>query len=315
MILGIDIGYSTIKVAGVNKKGKSYELSEWDIFEIPEGVISSEGIIDSEAFIKVLTKIPAKFNIKYPKVAFSVSGPANTAVRIIQVSFMDQDELYLNLPLELDKYIPFSVKEVYYDFYILEQSKKEKTMEVLIAVANKHLVNDFVNAFDKAEMLPVVVDIDSLSLFNSFEVNCTDSSTSAILNISENIINFIIARKNKPLYIRDIVSTSNINIEEADEDTVRNFADEISAEIYRQIEYFKTIKTEENVDKIYLTGLPITSPVFISSVEERLGQHVSIFDPFKSIKINKKIADKMQKYAHISPVSVGLSLRGTEKIR
>lgn len=315
MILGVDIGKSTIKVAGVNKKGKSYELVNWDIFEIPEDVVTSEGIAEIDAFVKALMKIPAKFNMKEPKIGFAVSGPVHTAVRIIQIPYMDRDEIELNLPLELDKYIPFSVKEVYYDFHILHQSKKDSYTEVIVAVANKQLVDNFVNAFDRAGMIPVFVEIDSLSLYNTFEVNYADSAASAILNIGENITNFIIAKKNKPLYIRDVVSIKDINLEETDEETIRNFADEVASEIYRQVEYFKTLKIEENVEKIYLTGKAASDPIFTSSIEERLGQQINIFDPFKNIRINKKLADTMQKYANISAVSIGLSLRGTEKIK
>lgn len=312
MILGVEIEPSCIKVAQVKKK---YELVQWEIFELPQGVIGPEGIVDSDGIVKNLVKIPFKFNIKNPKVAFAISGPTYTAVRILQVPFITRDEIALNLPLELDKYIPFSVKEIYYDFHILEQSKQKGTTQLLVAVASKQIVNDYVNVFEKAGLIPQVVDIGALALYNTYEVNYSDSDTVAIINIGEGIINFAIAKNNKPLYIRDSTITFNININEATEEEIRSFADEVAAEIYRQIEYFKGFMAEEPVKKIYLTGFPVVSPFFISSIQERLEQEILIFDCFKKIKINKKISSKMHKYGNVAAISIGLSLRGTEKLK
>lgn len=122
-MLGIEIETSSIKVAYI---GKKYELTEWEIFEVPEGAIGPEGIIDFDSVINTLLKIPPKFNMKNPKAAFAISGPAYTAVRVIQVPYIDKEEIALNLPFELDKHIPFNVKEVYFDFHILEKLKKRK---------------------------------------------------------------------------------------------------------------------------------------------------------------------------------------------
>jgi type IV pilus assembly protein PilM len=312
MILGIEIETSSIRVAYI---GKKYELTEWEIFELPEGAIGSEGIIDTDSVVKTLIKIPSKFNLKNPKAAFAVSGPAYTAVRIIQVPFIDKDEITLNLPMELDKYIPFNAKEVYYDFHILEAVKDKNLTELLVAVANRQIVTEYVNVFEKAGITPQVVDIGALALYNVYELNYRETDTTLIVNVGENVINFIIARDDKPLYVRDSTITFKINIHEAQEEEIRNFADDISAEIYRQIEYFKSFLTERPVKKIYLTGYPVISPIFVSSIEERLDQEVFILNPFRKIKINKKIASKMHQYSNIAAISIGLSLRGTEKIK
>lgn len=310
MILGIEIEPSSVKVAYI---GKKYELTQWEIFELPEGAIGPDGIVDTDSVVKTLIKIPPKFNMKNPKAAFAVSGPAYTAVRIIQVPFLDKNEIALNLPMELDKYIPFNVKEVYYDFHIIECTKN--STELLVAVANRQIVNEYVNVFEKAGITPQIADIGALALYNVYELNYREMEPTLIVNVGENVINFIIARNNKPLYVRDSTITFKINIHEAQEEEIRSFADDVSAEIYRQIEYFKSFLTEMPVRKIYLTGFAVISPFFISSIEERLDQEILILNPFKKIKINKKIASKMHKYSNVSAISIGLSLRGTEKIK
>lgn len=312
MILGIEIEPSCIKVAAVKRK---YELIQWEIFDLPEGIVGSDGIIDGEALAKIFMKIPSKFVIKNPRVAFAVSGPTYTSVRILNLPFISKDEIALNLPLELDKYIPFSVKEVYYDYHILEQSKEKGFTELIVAVANKQIVDEYMNVFEKAGITPVIADIGALALYNMYKINYNEPFTVAVVNIGQNVINFTIAKKDRPLYIRDSTSSFNINIKEAMEEEVRNLADEVSTEIYRQIEYFKTFMEHEKVKKIYITGFPVTAPSFISSIEERLEQEILQFNPFKKIKINKKISEKMKQYINVASISTGLSLRGTEKIK
>ncbi|WP_281320933.1 pilus assembly protein PilM [Thermodesulfovibrio sp. 1176] len=313
-MIGIEIEPSAIKSALVRKKG-GYELLNWEIFELPEGVVKSTGIADIDTLLKNLIKIPAKFELKNPQVAFSISGPTNSAIRILELPYIDENEIELNLPMELDKYIPFSVKEVFYDYQIIEKSKNKNTSKVIVAVALKELVNDYANILEKAGMIPLVADISCLALYNVYEVNYQEPSVSAIVNIAENVINFNIVKGRQPLYIRDSINAYNIPIENANEDEIRNYADEVSAEIYRQVEYFKTINPENPVEKVYITGIPTVSPLFLQSLQERLDIDISLFNPFKNIKIHKDISSKMQKYSAISSISIGLSLRGTEKIK
>ncbi len=312
MIFGIEIETSSIKIAQV---GKKYELLNWEIIDVPEGVLSTEGVLDIDALVKNISKILVKFEVKNPQVAFAVSGPTDTAVRILKLPYIGRDEIETNLPFELDKYIPFNVKEVYYDFHILNQSKEKGFSEILVAVATKKIIDEYTTIFEKAGMSPVLVDISALALYNLYELNYLDHHAVVVINIGENFINFAIAKKNMPLYIRDSTNAFDMKMFKDNENEIRNFADEVASEIYRQIEYFKSFMAEENVKKIYITGYPTIYPVFISSLQERLDQEILLFDPFRKIKINKKIEAKMQKYAHLSAVSIGLSLRGTEKIK
>lgn len=314
MILGLDIESSSIKAALIKKKG-GYELIGWEIFEIPEGVIRGSSITDMDTFLKILMTIPSKFKIKNSQIAFSVSGPANTAIRIIEFPFLDTKEIDMNLPLELDKHIPFSVKEVYYDYYIIEKNKSKHSSLILIAVALKDIVNEYSKAIEKAGMTPLIADISSIAFYNLYEVNYAEQKLSAIVNIGENVVNFAIVKGKVPLYIRDSINSYKIAIEKASEEEMRNYADEIAAEIYRQIAYFKTLNPENVVEKFYITGLPTSSPNFLKSIEERLELPISLFNPFKNIKIHKDLTAKMQKYSAVSSVSIGLSLRGTEKIK
>ncbi len=312
MILGIEIEPSCIKVAQIRKK---YELIRWEIFDLPKGVVSLDGILDKEDLLKHLIKVQNKLDLKNPKIAFSVSGPTYTAVRILKIPLVDTDEISLNLPYELDKYIPFSVKEIYYDFHIIEKSKETNSSEIILAVATKDIVNEYISVFERAGMNVAVVDIGAIALYNVYKVNYMDNQAVLIVNIGEKILNFVIAKKNKPLYIKDSIHSFNTNIKELTEEEIRNFADEISAEIYRQIEYFRNYMGEESINKVYLTGILSTSPIFISSVSDRIEQEVLIFNPFRNIKIDKKLATKIQNYSNMAAISVGLSLRGTEKLK
>lgn len=314
MMIGIEIETSSIKTALVRKKG-GYELIDWEIFELPEGVVKSTGIADIDTLLKNLIKIPAKFGLKNPQVAFSISGPTNSAIRIIEVPYIDKNEIELNLPMDIDKYIPFTLKEVYYDYHIIETIKDKKVTKILVAVALKELINDYLNIFERAGMIPQVIDISSIAFYNAYEVNYSEPAISAIVNIGENVINSAVVQGRTPLYIRESINAYNIPIENAIEDEIRNYADEVSAEIYKQLEYFKTLNPEQTVEKVYITGIPTVSPYFLKGLEERLNISISLFNPFRNIRIDKKLSAKMQKYAAVASVSIGLSLRGTERLK
>lgn len=312
MILGFEIEPSYLKVAQIDKK---LELLNWDILELPHGAVSTEGILDADLLVNNIYKILAKFKVKNPDVGFAVSGPTNTAVRIIKVPYVNREEIALNLPHELEKHMPFSVNEIYYDFHIIEQTKDKSSSELLVAVANKNLVDEYLRTLERAGLNVVLVDISAIALYNVYEANYMDLFPVAVINIGEKVINFSISRQKKPLFLRDSTHNFNVKIESASEDEIRNFADEVSAEIYRQIEFFKNFLAEEPVKKIYITGYPVVFPLFITSLQERLDQEILTFNPLKKLKINQNISSKMQMYSHLASISIGLSLRGTEKIK
>ncbi|MEN2985164.1 MAG: pilus assembly protein PilM, partial [Thermodesulfovibrionaceae bacterium] len=237
MLLGVEIEFSSVKVAQIVKK---YELKNFAYFELPENTVGADGILQIDNFIKTISKIPVYFKQKNPKIAFSISGPVSVAVRILQFPYIDKDEVLINLPHEIDKHIPFSIKDVYYDFHVIETSKQAKTSEVIVVAANKQIVNEYATAFEKAGMIPVVADIGVLALFNTFLVNYREDLV-AVMNIGENFTNFFIARNNKPLYFRESINIYKIKPNSSEEE-IRVFADEMAAEVYRQIEYFRSEK-------------------------------------------------------------------------
>ncbi len=312
MIIGLEIEPSFVKAALVRKKG-GYELIGWEIFELPEGVVKNTGIADIDTLLRTLIKIPPKFNIKNPEVAYCITGPTNCAIRIIEVPYIDSNEIDLNLPTELDKYVPFSIKEIYYDYHII--AKNKNSSKIIVAVALKEIVNDYANILEKAGMIPKIADLSSLALYNVYEVNYSEGGLSIIMNIGEHVINSVIAKGYEPLYIRESINSSHVPIENSTEDEIRNYADEVAAEIYRQIEYFKTISSESNVEEVYVTGSPTSSTQFIQFLQERLDVVIKLFNPFKKIKISKELSTKMQNFAPLSAISIGASLRGTEKIK
>lgn len=314
MIVGLEIEPSSVRAALVKKKGR-YELVMWESFNLAQGILMTTGISDSEGFVKELAKIPSLFGIKHPKVAFCLSGPACSAVRILELPYFEDSEIKINLPLELDRYIPFSVKEVFFDYHILEKSKQTGKSRVIVAVALKELVNEYASAIERAGMIPEIADIGSLALHNVYEVNYNEETFVAVVNIGENVMNFNIVKGKSPCYIRDASNPLQSPSNTLSEDEIRDYGDDIAAEIYRQKEYFKTLPEGGEVEKIYITGIFASSPTFLQTLEERLNIPIHLFNPFKNIRISKDLISKMQNYSSVAAISVGLSLRGTEKIK
>ncbi len=201
----------------------------------------------------------------------------STLVRYFAFPKLDRKKLRQTLFYELNKHIPFSPEEVYFDFSILEEVSANELF-LLLAVAKKELINSTIDIFEKEKKQIIDISLDSVCLINAFLNFYKEEKkvNTAIIDIGYNFSTLTILRKGTPFITRDLTfgakdilgALSNIKSVPADniDSWIANAANHkdflelsqsniasLSREAKSSFDYFEVNKGER-IEKLFLTG-------------------------------------------------------------
>ncbi len=121
-ILGIDIGYDTLKLALMNGK----QVRKTVVTPMPKRLLREGRVVSPEAMGELIRSTMRENGIRCSRAALALSSDA-VFVRNVTVPQMTADQLSLNLPYEFRDYITDELKNYVFDYAMLsEPSKPEK---------------------------------------------------------------------------------------------------------------------------------------------------------------------------------------------
>ena len=341
-LIGLDIGSSSIKVVELEEGKKGRKLKNIGITLLPPNSIEEGYPKEQELIASAIKNIFKNLKINNKNVAISVSG-YSVIIKKITVGLEDIEGLEGKITEKAEQYIPFDLKEVNIDFEVLESpeigsEEAPSTRDVIVVAAKKDIIDAYMELISSAKLNPVVMDVDAFALQNAFEINMEDiSGCYAIVSIGANqlIINTI--KDGVSIFTRDsayggdqitkgIMERLGISYEDAEmikmggkktenkeviKEVFISVVSEWSKEIKRAIDFIYSTYPDETIDKVYLCGGSCRIPGLLRHLEAEIDIPVEIFNPFKSLQINKKRFDKdyLQYIAPQAAIAVGLALR------
>ncbi|MBI2475112.1 type IV pilus assembly protein PilM [Candidatus Uhrbacteria bacterium] len=344
LLLGLDIGSSSIKLCQLAETGTGLKLVKFDQCMLPPKAIVDGALIDYRAVVEKLRETARLNKCEGAQCAISMSGH-NVIVKQISIPEMTQKELEESMQWEAEQYIPFDIKDVNVDVQILNPKAGYGQMKVLFVVAKKDTINDYIHAVQEAGLRPVVVDIDTLAVQNAFDLNygCPPNEVVALINVGASCININVISNGITTFTRDIsnggllmteetMKQLNVSWEEAmhyqiaGDDTVsdsgtelfrevRKLEERVSeilvTEIQRSLDFFAATTINADIARIYLSGGASQPSAFIRALERRLKIPVEIINPFKNISVDPSAfnPDLLRTMEPIAAVAVGLARR------
>jgi len=151
---GLDISDFSIKIAQLDKRGVKILTRT----SIPKGVIKEGEIKKGDELVEILKK-----TVKDIKTSYAVcSLPEQHAfVKVLDFPKMKASEMKEAIKWETEANIPLSLDEVYLDSQILSSNN------VLVNAAPKTLVDKYLEVLRKADIEPVVFEIESVATARS----------------------------------------------------------------------------------------------------------------------------------------------------
>lgn len=337
--IGLDIGSSYIKTVKLKESKGSYELEMFNMHPLPPELIVDGSIIDSLRLVDSIKELVKKTDIKTKDAVVSISGHSSVIIKRISLPEMSEEELSESIKFEAEQYVPFDIEDVNLDFQIIGPKEEPGQMDVILVAVKKDVINEYLYAIKEAGLNPIIVDIDSFALENMYGINyeIEPEKNIALLNIGASTINLSILKGGISVFTRDSSLGSNLHTEalqrefnisyenaeklkrgEAVENVtpesaapiIESASEEILSEIVRSFDYYRSTTIQEEISQVLLSGGCALMPNFTSVIGERTGIETRVADPFRNIKIPKKLEDsQIEQVSPMLAVAVGLALR------
>ncbi|MBI5101032.1 MAG: type IV pilus assembly protein PilM [Nitrospirae bacterium] len=337
--IGLDIGSSYIKIVKLKESKGGYELELFDIAQLPQELIVDGSIIDSIRLVESIKELVKKTGTKTKDTVISVSGHSSVIIKRISLPEMSEEELQESIKFEAEQYVPFDIEDVDLDFQIIGPKEEPGQMDVILVAVKKDVINEYISVVKEAGLNPIIVDVDAFALENMYGANYqidTDRNV-ALLNLGASTINMSILKGGVSVFTRDsslgtnlhteaIQRELNVSYENAEKlkrgESVENVSPEqvssvieaasgeILGEIARSLDYYSSTTMHEEISEIILSGGGALIRNFAQMIAEKTGIQTSVAEPFRNIKIPKKIDSAyLGEVAPILGIAVGLALR------
>jgi len=228
-----------------------------------------------ELTCEVLKEFFLKANFSTQKVRVCLER-IHTLTRYIELPKMELKEFKNALKFEVEKCIPFSIEEVYFDGDILEEY--EQKMRVIVAVCKKKLIDSILDLFNKINIFVELINLESLALINFFNYFFKANTEAGLLNIGDKVSSFTILRAQIPFLTR-VIALGRYHF--LKEDNFNSF-ENLLREIKLTLDYFET-QTSNSVKKMFITG----EGAYISKITDFFTENLNI--PVEKLSIENKI--------------------------
>ena len=165
--IGLDVSDYSLKLIQLNKSGReTINIQAISKVELPKGLIEGGEIINKikviEA-IKTLLDKPLKGKITSRDVVACLPE-TKTYLKLIEIE-KSPNKINQIIESEIEKHIPLSLDDIYYDWQILKSSRE--TDLVLIGACPKKIVNQYIEVFKEARLSIVGFEIEAVAISRS----------------------------------------------------------------------------------------------------------------------------------------------------
>lgn len=343
-ILGIDITSTAVKVLEVSSKNGNPVVESYGRGILPPNVMDGDVIKDIKAVSQCVTKVVDHLHTSCKQAILAVSDAAIIS-KIIQINEdLNDAEMEELIVAEADKYIPYPIEEINFDFDVLGPSPRNSNLlDVLIVASRTENVNQRVAVASAAGLEAVVIDVESYAVERVAQYIAKSlpelerDKTIAIVDMGASYIHLFVLQGLKLIYSREekfgdrqliqfIAERYSMTLDEAEiaksqgellpvykSEILEPFKENILLQIKRTLQFFYSTNQDGDVDYILLAGELARLPGLISLVKERLGVMVTIANPLACITLSQKIhVASINEDGPLLLVACGLALRSIE---
>jgi type IV pilus assembly protein PilM len=237
--VGLDIGTDFIRAAQVKSSGSGPLLVNYGLVPMPFGAVVEGEIVDPDAVAGALKELWRRFGFKISDVAIGISSQ-KVVVRLIDLQFMERDELAKAIQYHAQDYIPYPVDQAILDFEIIGEymtPSDEHMTEVLLVAAPREIIDAAVGAVHGARLKLAQVDVTAFALVRALlgsgpswlsDEGSESGEAVGIVHVSSGLTNIVVVERGIPRFTRvsslagnqftqAVANALNITFDEAEE--------------------------------------------------------------------------------------------------
>lgn len=131
--IGIDIKHNEVVLAYLKQSFKGVRLAAHSVYTMETGKSGKEGL---EALKSIISDFKVENQIHTSNLVIGLSNEA-IILREIEYPIAVKENLRSTLDYDIDKYIPLSADEVYFDHQVIEEDRVNNRLKILLALMKK----------------------------------------------------------------------------------------------------------------------------------------------------------------------------------
>ncbi|MBI4038616.1 type IV pilus assembly protein PilM [Candidatus Daviesbacteria bacterium] len=340
--VGLDIGFSSIKVVALTKVKEQFKLVSLGSIPSPQPGIVSDADVDLEVLANTIKKLFQAAGIEQKEVIAALPESKVFTRIIYDLPYLTDAELSSAIRYAAEEFIPMPLSDVNLNWQILFRSdgdkkgKDAKTV-VLVIASPKNVITKYVKLLNLTGLHPKALETEIIAVTRSLVGSNPYSPSTLITQLGATTTDFAIVSKGL-IWLTRSISTGgmaltrslaqhfNFEINQAEEykkvygltedqlegkvfEALKPTVDIIISEYRRVIQAFETKFPQNPIKRIVLSGGGAKMPGLVRYLANNLGLEVQEADPWYAITKDKSLTSKLAQDAPTFSVAVGLALR------
>lgn len=338
--VGLDIGFSTIKVVSLLKDKTPPKLISLGSIPAPAPGMLSDTEVDLEAVGLAIKKLLEATQIQEKEVIAALPESKVFTRVIDDLPYLSDPELSSAIRYAAEEFIPMPLADVNLNWQVLQRSNpklKDARTVVLVIASPKNVVAKYVNVLNMSGLRPKALETEIIAVARSLVGNNPFSPSTLIIQMGATTTDFATVSKGL-IWLTRSISTGglaltrslaqqfNFELSQAEQykkvyglledqlegkvfEALRPVIDIILGECKRVIQSFETKYPQNPIKRVVLSGGGAKMPGFVVYLANSLGLEVQEADPWYLIDKEKSFISKLAQDAPSYSVAVGLALR------
>ena len=343
--VGIDLGATSIKLAGLRQKGRQFNLEFYDVVHLTEEyALDSFMKVTDDHYIEQLQKLVTKHSLK--NMSVSVALPASSAIiQILKVPiYQTESELLDKIRSELKQVTEQNLDDMQIVCHELEdKDSAENKIPLLVCAIPNEVVARYKSIISQAGLKAHVFDLDALGVYNAFyyfsEMNFGPTT---IVQVSDQYSICLIMLPGRPPFFHVIklgaahlnkqtAEMANSKVETsvlggndskwADLNFFQNLSlpqihssnfEAFSSEVWKCMRHIQSHEGVSKFDKIYLSGGGSVLADLAEAFEKTFGIDIKIWNPILQFTNGGNTGlkrNQLDSSIYLTP-AIGTALRG-----
>lgn len=334
----IDIGTNALRIAQLKPSlsGQSWDLTGYGFLPVDEKVLKTDNIESKKRFGELIMTVVGQSGIKTKDIV--IGYPSNkTFTTVIDLPDMPENEIKNTIKYQIDQYIPMSVAETKFDYFVLGKSiKSPNEIEVLITSVSNAYTEDKNDFFENLGFNVIAAEPEGIAMLRSI-LPSDIKDARIVIDFGEQNTDLAITYGDTPRLVRNIpigirsltkAISQNLSVQEdqarqfilkfgfaidkldghvlsAVRPTIDNFVNEIS----KSIKFFQNRYPNISISGIILSGFTSTIPLFAQYITDKLSINCVMANPFQGINVPVDAQVKLAPVASEFSAVIGLAKR------
>lgn len=335
--VGLDIGFTSIKIVALAKGSKLPKLSALGSIGSPQPGMASDADQDLQAVASTIQKLLGGCKIEEQEVVAALPESKVFTRVIDDLPYLSDQELPSAIKYASEEFIPMPMGEVNLNWQVLYRGKQKSDRTVVFVVASpKQIVDKYIKLLHMAGLKLRALETEIIASTRALVGNNTFSPTTLIVQMRTQTTDFAIVSNGLILLTRSIATGGsalsrslaqhfNFEVSQAEEykkvygllpdqlegkvfEALKPVVDTIIEETRRVIESFHSRNPTNRIKRVVLSGGGAKMPGLVVYLANNLNMEVQEADPWYFIDKDASFKSKLAQEGPQYTVAVGLAL-------